>query len=43
MVDAASIFAPFTALMLVTVASLGGFLPARRAALVEPARALEQD
>jgi predicted permease len=30
-------------LVLVTVASLAGYLPARRAALVDPARALKQD
>jgi ABC-type antimicrobial peptide transport system permease subunit len=32
-----------TASMLIAVASLAGFLPARRAALVDPARALKQD
>jgi predicted permease len=33
----------FTAGLLIGVASLAGFLPARRAALVDPARALKQD
>jgi ABC-type antimicrobial peptide transport system permease subunit len=33
----------FTALMLITVVSVAGYLPARRAALVDPARALKQD
>ena len=32
-----------TAGMLITIASLAGYLPARRAALVDPARALKQD
>jgi putative ABC transport system permease protein len=32
-----------TAAILVAVASLAGYLPARRAALVDPARALKQD
>jgi len=32
-----------TALMLIAVASVAGYLPARRAALVDPARALKQD
>jgi predicted permease len=32
-----------TAALLVSVASLAGYLPARRAALVDPARALKQD
>jgi ABC-type lipoprotein release transport system permease subunit len=32
-----------TALMLIMVASVAGYLPARRAALVDPARALKQD
>lgn len=32
-----------TAAMLIGVASLAGYLPARRAALVDPARALKQD
>jgi ABC-type lipoprotein release transport system permease subunit len=32
-----------TAGLLIGVASLAGFLPARRAALVDPARALKQD
>src|SRR5262245_5551719 len=33
----------FTAIVLVAIASLAGYLPARRAALVDPARALKQD
>jgi macrolide transport system ATP-binding/permease protein len=33
----------FTALLLITVVALAGYLPARRAALVEPARALKAD
>ena len=33
----------FTALMLIAVVSVAGYLPARRAALVDPARALKQD
>jgi predicted permease len=33
----------FTGLMLIAVASVAGYLPARRAALVDPARALKQD
>jgi ABC-type antimicrobial peptide transport system permease subunit len=32
-----------TGLILIIVASLAGYLPARRAALVDPARALKQD
>ena len=33
----------FTAAMLIGIATLAGYLPARRAALVDPARALKQD
>jgi predicted permease len=33
----------FTALLLIMVASVAGYLPARRAAMVEPARALKSD
>jgi predicted permease len=33
----------FTAVVLIVIASLAGYLPARRAALVDPARALKQD
>ena len=33
----------FTATLLIGIATLAGYLPARRAALVEPARALKQD
>jgi predicted permease len=33
----------FTAVLLITIASLAGYLPARRAALVDPARALKAD
>jgi ABC-type lipoprotein release transport system permease subunit len=32
-----------TGMVLIVVASLAGYLPARRAALVDPARALKQD
>jgi ABC-type lipoprotein release transport system permease subunit len=32
-----------TAIVLIAVASLAGYLPARRAALVDPASALKQD
>jgi ABC-type antimicrobial peptide transport system permease subunit len=33
----------FTAILLIAIASLAGYLPARRAALVDPARALKAD
>ena len=32
-----------TGILLIVIASLAGYLPARRAALVDPARALKQD